>query len=138
MDQSAAESSDVLPVRRFWEKPSSELAMELWRRGFFWNSFVLVAKISTLIDLFARALPRLYIDFAHLLPAFGTEHECEAVDRLYLSINSESFADRILVEFAQDLSVLPVRGLAWNDLGDPNRVLATINHLGIRPRWLAA
>jgi mannose-1-phosphate guanylyltransferase len=133
-----AELGDVLPVRRFWEKPSPELAMQFWESGFFWNSFVLVSRITALIDLFARALPRLYVSFAQLLSALGTAAEREPIDRLYSTIGSESFSDRILVEFAQELSVLPVRGVTWSDLGDPMRVLATIDHLGIRPRWLAA
>jgi mannose-1-phosphate guanylyltransferase len=138
MEPGPAESSDVLPVRRFWEKPSPGLAMQFWKRGFLWNSFVLVSRITAVIDLFARALPRLYGSFAVLLSSLGTADEGEAIDRLYSSIGSESFADRILVDFAQDLSVLPVRGVTWNDLGDPMRVLAVIDHLGIRPRWLAA
>jgi len=133
-----AESIDVLRVRRFWEKPSPELAMQFWKCGFFWNSFVLVSQITALIDLFARALPRLYIAFAQVFSAFGTADEGEAIDRVYSSIGSENFADKILVDFAQELSVLPVRGVTWNDLGDPMRVLAIIEHLGIRPRWLAA
>jgi mannose-1-phosphate guanylyltransferase len=103
-----------------------------------WNSFVLVARIRTLIDLFARAIPGLYIEFAQLLSVFGTASEGEVLDQLYSRIGSESFTDKILVEFAQNLSVLPVRGVAWTDLGDPTRVLATIDHLAIRPRWLAA
>jgi mannose-1-phosphate guanylyltransferase len=133
-----AKLSDVLPIRRFWGKPSPEVAMQFWKAGFFWNSFVLVSRITALIDLFARALPRLYISFAQLLSALSTADEGEAIDRLYSSIGSESFADGILVEFARELSVLPVRGVTWNALGDPMRVLAIINHLGIRPRWLAA
>jgi mannose-1-phosphate guanylyltransferase len=130
--------SDVLRIRRFWEKPSPELAMQFWKCGFFWNSFVLVSQITALIDLFARALPRLYIAFAQAFSTLGTADESEAIDRIYSSIGSESFADRILVEFAQELSVLPVRGVTWNDLGDPMRVLAVVEQLGIRPRWLAA
>ncbi len=102
------------------------------------DSFVLVSWITTLVDLFGRALPLLYVSFAQLLSALGTAAEREAIDRLYSSIGSESFSDRILVQFAQELSVLPVRGVTWSDLGDPMRVLATIDHLGIRPRWLAA
>ena len=112
--------------------------MQLWKRGFLWNSFVLVARLTALIDLFARALPRLYVSFGKVFSALGTADEGEAIERLYSSIGSESFADRILVDFAEELSVLPVRGLTWNDLGDPMRVLAMIEHLGARPGWLAA
>jgi mannose-1-phosphate guanylyltransferase len=138
MKPGPAGSIDVLQIRRFWEKPSPELAMQFWKHGFFWNSFVLVSQITALIDLFARALPRLYIAFAQLFSVLGTADEGEAIDRLYSSIGSQSFVDKILVEFAQELSVLPVRGVTWNDLGDPMRVLAIIEHLGIRPQWLAA
>jgi len=138
MKPGPAGSIDVLQIRRFWEKPSPELAMQFWKCGFFWNSFVLVSQITALIDLFARALPRLYIAFAQLFSVLGTADEGEAIDRLYSSIASQSFVDKILVEFAQELSVLPVRGVTWNDLGDPMRVLAIIEHLGIRPQWLAA
>jgi mannose-1-phosphate guanylyltransferase len=129
--------SRVLPVRRFWEKPSPELAVELWKRGFLWNSFVLVARITALIDLFVRALPQLYIAFAQSRSVLDTASESEAMDQLYTNISTESFAERILVDFAHDLSVLPVCGVKWNDLGEPQRVLATLDDLGIRPNWLA-
>ena len=128
----------VLPVRRFREKPSPELALELWRRSFLWNSFVMVARITALIDLFARALPRPYTPLLSHFPYLVTASESEAIGRLYTNIDAESFADRILVEFAHDLSVLPVRGVKWNDLGEPQRVLTTVHDLGIRPKWLAA
>lgn len=99
---------------------------------------MLVAPITALIDLFVRALPQLYIAFARSLSVLATAPESEAMDQLYANISTENFAERILVDFARDLSVLPVRGVKWNDLGEPQRVLATMDTLGIRPRWLAA
>ena len=38
----------VFPIRRFWEKPSAELAADLLTRGCLWNSFVMVGRISRL------------------------------------------------------------------------------------------
>jgi mannose-1-phosphate guanylyltransferase len=126
-----------LRIRRFWEKPSPEVAIELWRQGFFWNSFVIVAGISALLDLFARASSQLYISFAQLFSLFGTTNESAAVARLYDNIPSVSFSDNILTEFCGEFLVLPVRGVQWSDLGEPTRVRNIVAQLGLRPKWLA-
>ena len=97
-----------------------------------------MARITALLDLFARALSSLYISFAQLLPCFGTTSERKIIDRLYDSIASVSFSDTILTGFSTELLVLPVRDVRWNDLGEPTRVLNTIAQLGLRPKWLAA
>ena len=49
------ESQSVLPIRRFWEKPAPELAASLLSRGCLWNSFVMVGRVPTFIDLIAPA-----------------------------------------------------------------------------------
>jgi mannose-1-phosphate guanylyltransferase len=50
----------VYTVRRFQEKPALQLARLLMQRGCLWNSFVMVAHLSTLLGLFLVALPELY------------------------------------------------------------------------------
>jgi mannose-1-phosphate guanylyltransferase len=130
----------VLRIRRFWEKPSPDVAIELWRRGFFWNSFVMVARIEALLDLFAGALPQLYVSFAQLFAFVGAARETEttAIAQLYDNIPSVSFSDDILTEFCVEFLVLPVRGVQWSDLGEPTRVLNIIAELGLHPKWLPA
>lgn len=128
----------VFHIRRFWEKPSPDVALELWKRGYFWNSFVIVAKVAALVDLFARALPHLYVSFAQSFESFGTARERETVARLYDAIPAVSFSDNVLAEFCQEFLVLAVRNVGWNDLGDPTRVLNTIAQIGLRPKWRAA
>ena len=44
-------------IRHFWEKPSPEIALNLYRRKCLWNSFILVANATTLLSLIASALP---------------------------------------------------------------------------------
>ena len=34
------------------------------------------------------------------------------------------------------LAVLKVTGIQWSDLGEPNRVLASIQLAGLRPPWM--
>jgi mannose-1-phosphate guanylyltransferase len=125
-------------IGRFWEKPSSDVAKNLWREGFFWNSFVMVGRIAAFLDLFARALPQLYISFAQLSLLFGTPRERETIVQLYDNIPFVSFSDKVLTEFSTECLVLPVRNVVWSDLGEPSRVISTIAQLGLHPKWLAA
>jgi hypothetical protein len=37
-----------------------------------------------------------------------------------------------------NLSVLPVHGIEWSDLGEPLRVMTVLSRLGIHPDWAAA
>jgi len=136
----------ALPVRdtpafmvdRFWEKPKAELAKELLNRGCLWNSFVMVGQVSTLLGLFIIALPNLYLSFKKIRPIFGTTSETEAVERLYRDLRSTSFPDEVLARHPVNLAVLPVRGVEWSDLGEPQRVMETFSRIGVRPQWAAA
>ena len=62
-------------VRRFWEKPRSDVAGELLRAGCMWNSFVMVARVSTLISLIMVALPELFASFSKIYDLLGTARE---------------------------------------------------------------
>jgi mannose-1-phosphate guanylyltransferase len=97
---------------------------------------VIVASIEALLDLFARALPKLYISLAQLLPVLGTDREASAIASAYPCIASSSFSGSILADFAERLYVLPVSGTEWNDLGEPSRVLATIEKRNLHPGWI--
>ena len=94
--------------------------------------------IEALLDLFARALPQLYISFAQMFSFLGTSRETETITQLYNSIPSISFSDNILTAFCAEFLVLAVRDVQWSDLGEPTRVLNIISQLGLRPKWLAA
>jgi mannose-1-phosphate guanylyltransferase len=135
IDFRSAAPGAVVPVLRFWEKPAPDLAVEFLRRGFLWNTFVLVTTTTALLDLFARALPRLYGALGQLLPLLDTPEERNALEGAYAKLESRAFSDSILSKFAEELSVLPVSGLVWNDLGEPHRVFATISQLDHRPNW---
>jgi mannose-1-phosphate guanylyltransferase len=128
----------VFAVRRFWEKPEAKLANELLRRGCLWNSFVMVARASTLLGLFMIALPKLYLSFKKVRSALGTAFEEQALQTLYNDLPVSSFSDAVLMRHGVNLAVLPVAGIQWNDLGEPHRVLETLSRLGIQPPWQAA
>ncbi len=128
----------VFSVRQFWEKPSAEIAAGLLDRGCVWNSFVIVARVSTLLGLFMIALPKLYLSFARIRGTLGTVFEQETLRRLYDDLPCSSFSDDVLMKNGVNLGVLPVVGVQWNDLGEPHRVIETLDRLGVRPAWQAA
>jgi mannose-1-phosphate guanylyltransferase len=125
-------------VRRFWEKPNSEVASELLRAGCLWNSFVMVARVSTLIGLITVALPELFASFSKIRELLGTARESGVVERLYERIPIASFSDEVLERHPINLGVLPVHGIEWSDLGEPQRVMAVLSRLGDHLEWKVA
>jgi mannose-1-phosphate guanylyltransferase len=113
----------VYPVRGFWEKPDASFARELFARGCLWNSFVVVARVRTLLQVFEDKLPQLSHAFVRVLPALETEYERQAIERLYIGLQPANFSQRILANSGLNLVVLPVLGLQWSDLGDARRVM---------------
>jgi mannose-1-phosphate guanylyltransferase len=117
--------SGLREVRRFWEKPAAADAERFRAQGWLWNSFVMVGRVSTLLALMRVAVPDLYRSFAGVSAAVGTVGEFAALERLYCGLPSVDFSRHVLTARPDRLAVLPVRGVDWNDLGDPERVLAT-------------
>jgi mannose-1-phosphate guanylyltransferase len=123
-------------VRRFWEKPCSGLAAILQLRGCLWNSFVMIGSAHALIDIIASATPALYNAFASAMPLFGTDDEPTMMKKLYVLLGETNFSDRVLALVPERLAVLKVSGIKWSDLGEPKRVLASIQTAGLRPPWM--
>ena len=139
------ESTDRIPgsrrlfrVRRFWEKPNQRLAQVLMLRGCLWNSFVMVSSVEALLETIASALPDLYRSFSFIQPILTTSAEPNAVERLYEQLDEVNFSHQVLALQPQRLAVLRVSGVRWNDLGEPRRVMASLNMAGIRPHWADA
>ncbi len=94
--------------------------------------------VPNLLALMISTVPELYDLFAEFSGTLGTEFETEAVEKIYRAIAPVDFCKSVLSAHAgYDVSVLPVSGLYWNDLGNSSRVLATIARLGLRPKWMA-
>ena len=117
-------------IRRFLEKPSPEVARELYNRHHLWNSFVLIANTTTLLSLIAKALPELYSALSGIRPFFGGAAEGEILQTIYRQLPSADFSASVLAAFPAEFSVLPVKGVTWSDLGDPKRLVAAISNPG--------
>jgi len=121
-------------VRRFWEKPTDEIARGLMDRGCLWNSFVMVGSVSAFLKMIRRALPDLWKSFESIEPILNTPDEPAAVERLYTQISDTNFSQSVLARRPGNLAVLPVIGLKWNDLGKPQRVFSTLADIGIEAK----
>jgi mannose-1-phosphate guanylyltransferase len=125
----------VCHVARFWEKPSRSLASTLMKIGCLWNSFVMVGRIDTFIDLTQRALPTLMSAFESIRPALFTAREGAAVNDLYTHIPLISFSDQVLSTHPYELAMVCTTSLGWSDLGEAARVLALMKRTRLKTEW---
>jgi mannose-1-phosphate guanylyltransferase len=106
----------ICRIRHFWEKPPPHIAADYWLSGFLRNSFVMVAKVGELLDLFARMTPQLYSSFAESMPDLDTPLEGNAIAKLYASIPSGTSLKRFSRVVRQSCwSFLPpaLNGTTW-------------------------
>lgn len=66
---------------------------------------------------------------------FGTTAEAKAIELLYSQLVDVNFSHQVLALKPERLAVLKVTGVRWNDLGEPKRVMASLDIAGVRPRW---
>ncbi|TYS17741.1 mannose-1-phosphate guanylyltransferase [Rossellomorea vietnamensis] len=108
-------SLDFLPVNRFTEKPSEEVARELINDNALWNCGVFAFKLGYIIDILKeKGLP---FDYEELLTHYD-------------QLPKISF-DYEVVEKASNIVVLPYNGY-WKDLGTWNSLTEEMstNHMG--------
>jgi mannose-1-phosphate guanylyltransferase len=123
-------------VRQFWEKPDPETARACMDRGCLWNTFVIVAKASAILEASRRALPRLHSALEGIGRFSGARDEERAIERAYAAAEPANFSESVLEGQPSVLAVSTLPELSWSDWGTPQRVLQTLESQGIVPRWL--
>jgi len=121
----AVAGTPLQEIRGFWEKPPPADAEMLRARGWLWNSFVMVGRVASMLALMRMTVPDLCRSFCSVIPTLGTLGEIAMLERLYCGLPSVDFSRQVLNVRPDRLAVLRLRGVRWNDLGDPERVLAT-------------
>jgi mannose-1-phosphate guanylyltransferase len=132
------EPKGVSRVARFWEKPTAGVAKRLMRAGCLWNSFVMVGRVDTFLRMFRTQLPEMFRMFAAAVPLFGTSQEYAVIRSIYSWLDEVNFSSEVLERSADQLMVMRVRSVGWCDWGEPERVVGTLNNLGLQPQWLQA
>lgn len=122
------ERDGALSVRRFVEKPSPREADELMRAGALWNSFLLVGRGWTILDLFDRQLPGYVDTFLNM----RVNAEPGRVGDLYERLASADFCRDVLQGCEEHLGLHVAPECGWTDLGTPTRLAACVD--GLRQR----
>lgn len=130
---SAAPDRFAKTVQMFVEKPRPEAARKIVDAGALWNTLVFVARVKTLLATFQRRTPDLFRALQTVAAAIGTPQETSVAEQVYRGLAPVNFSKSVLeilpYDHRQNLLVLPVRGVAWNDWGSATRVLATLQQL---------
>ena len=130
-----AGADPIFRVTSFWEKPSEVQARVCLETGCLWNTFVLVAKLSTLIDAGARVLPELSQCMSRAARHSATGNT-GAAEREYESAAMADFSRTMLQGCPELLAVSPLPAITWSDLGTPRMVAQVIQMMA--PLGLAA
>jgi mannose-1-phosphate guanylyltransferase len=128
--------SQLYRVRHFREKPSQEMAEELYRAGALWNTFVFAGRATALVEAGSDCLPALHERLVRLSRFLGTEHERWAIRQAYELSPRANFSQAVLERCPRKLVVVRLSAVSWRDLGTPRRVVKTLSELGIQPAWL--
>jgi mannose-1-phosphate guanylyltransferase len=116
-------------VNRFWEKPSSPKAQELFSRGCLWNTFVTIGRVRAFMELLYAAIPQVMFRLA----AFLTDAD---LDLAYSGLAAADFSREVLAPQPNRLLVLRDTASGWTDVGNPSRVFDTLVRHSLEPAWL--
>jgi mannose-1-phosphate guanylyltransferase len=125
-------------VRRFWEKPSSEIAKRLLDQGCLWNTFVMVGRASAFLKMIRQTAPIIYRDFGSILTLPGLEMEAELMESFYERLPIADFSKLVLSANTEGLSVASLGDIGWSDLGDPRRLITTLFETGMENPWVSS
>jgi mannose-1-phosphate guanylyltransferase len=122
----------VFRVRRFWEKPSAEVASGLLDRGCLWNTFVMVGRVRTFLRALEAAVPAVLQAFR---PVFGPANKDRenVVGQAYAALPAGDFSKQVLSTIPDRLAVLRLDNVGWSDLGTPERLMETWSRFGVKP-----
>ena len=134
LESAADEATGLSRVRRFFEKPSPEIARQLFERGALWNTFVMVGHVRAFLELIGAARTGLSRAFSSGNLWAGAETNIPAW--LYQRIYATDFSRDILSTQAHRLITQRLGDIGWNDLGQPERVIDVLQAAGLTPRWM--
>lgn len=115
------EGTAAFAIDRFCEKPTAEVAHELWLAGGLWNTFISVGRAR----VFWGHARRYLTAHTHALERFAASPTRDALEAAYREMRPANFSRDVLAR-SRALAVLPVSGSGWSDWGSPSRVFASL------------
>jgi mannose-1-phosphate guanylyltransferase len=116
-------------VAAFTEKPNSQIAQDIVARGGLWNTFVMIFRISRMLELLQQTVPQ---EFGKLL--ILRNYPENAVE-LYRAITPWNFSTHVLARIPQHLIVFRVGNVSWSDWGTRESIERTYKALKLVPFW---
>lgn len=113
-------------VVAFSEKPSQDVANQLFSTGALWNTFIMVGRAKHFWALARRHLGPQTALFDSYLRAVGTPCARSVVSNLYVTMSSADYSADVLQK-SSALSVVPLAPCGWSDWGTPERVLRSLH-----------
>ena len=119
----------ALSIKGFIEKPDSEQAEHLFKAGcYLWNSGIVVAKVSTLLEAIKAHLPDLHAGLRKIKRVLNGGNEESVSEKVYKDLKATSL-DYGILEKARNVLVIPC-DFAWSDLGSWTAV-AEVHRSGV-------
>ena len=136
-DQSTAAIMDtpVRAVRSFLEKPDTAQADVALRGGALWNTLVFAANVDLLWRLGWQCFPEMMPFFESLGEAIGGPEEGRVLESIYRDIPVKNFSSDLLQHVPEQLAVVELTGVLWNDWGKPERIAETLRRIDRRPAF---
>jgi mannose-1-phosphate guanylyltransferase len=113
--------SGFWPVESFVEKPSAEVAAQLFGAGAVWNTMVMVARAAAIRDLYVELLPNLAGVFADALQLPAPEREA-FLATAYPTLPKYDFSRDLVARSKRMTAYVWPASLGWSDLGTPERL----------------
>jgi len=115
-------NEDFYPVRRFVEKPNTELAQQLLLQGgHYWNAGIFLTQAGTLLDALQQHAPDILESARTALQRGSTDGLFTRLERTsFESCRSQSI-DYAVLEHHARVAMVPFDG-AWSDVGSWNAV----------------
>jgi mannose-1-phosphate guanylyltransferase len=119
-------------VEAFTEKPSLDKARDIISRGGLWNTFVMIFRLSRMLELVREIVPE------ELEKLVELREKPDIAADLYPDIHPWNFSTQVLARIPQHLIVLKVANISWSDWGTRESVERTYKALNMVPSWSMA
>ncbi len=116
-------------VESFTEKPDLICAKDIISRGGLWNTFVMVFKLSRMMELLQELVPE------KLEELEGLGRTPERAAEVYRNLDSWNLSTQVLAHIPQHLIMMEVSDVKWSDWGTRESVERTYRALNIVPFW---
>ncbi len=130
-----SEGSCIRHIQEFVEKPEAPDGERLMNQGALWNTLVLVANVETLWKAGWTCFPEVMERFEQLRQSIGTPVEGSVLQTIYHDMPTRNFSREVLQPLSKQLGVMELEKVLWSDWGRPERILETLQAVGISPTF---